>query len=103
MTPLSPSSPLKLREKKLPPQWGCSGHAGTHLFPASVALCLLQMRAEIRGRVQPHQGTEEETKALRNQKDHLTPELVLLLPAASYSGVQSGSLGLEEQNWMVET
>ena len=76
-------------------EWGAIafsvGHAGTHLFPASVALCLLQMRAEIRGHVQPHKGTEEETKASRKQKDHLTPEPVLLLPAASYSGVQSGS------------
>ena len=45
-------------------EWGAIafsvGHAGTHLFPASVALCLLQMRAEIRGHVQPHKGTEEE-------------------------------------------
>ena len=103
MTPLSPSSPLKLREKEPPPQRGCLGLAGTHLFLASVALCLLQMRAEIRGHVQPHQCTEKETKVSRNQKDHLTPELVLLLPAATYSGAQSVSLGSEEQNWMIET
>ena len=61
------------------------------------------MRAEIRGHVQPHQGTEKETKVSRNQKDHLTPELMLLLPAAIYSGVQSVSLGSEEQNWVIET
>lgn len=103
MTALSPSSPLKLREKEPPPNGGCLGLAGTHLFLASVALCLLQMRAEIRGHVQPRQGTEKETKVSRNQKDNLTPELVLLLPAASYSGVQSVSLRSEEQNWMIET
>lgn len=51
----------------------------------------------------PPRAQRRETKVSRNQKDHLTPELVLLLPAASYSGVQSGSLGSEEQNWMIKT
>lgn len=76
------------------------GHAGTHLFPATWLSALLQMSAQVRGCMQPYQGIEEETEALRGQKDQLIPELVF--PAASYSRVQCGSLGPEEQNWIVE-